>query len=814
MLHILNMKRQFKLENVSSGELFRIEVILNNKAGKDNYKLNKETQVLTLETTDSIIDLVKEEIEKINEDIDMVEREYKPVKRKVLILKNLDCANCANTIERRAKRTIENDYISADFTTGKFIIETTSDEAIASLKETVKKIAHDVDSNIEVLDISEDINEKEEEEEGLTKGRKRELIIAGVIFLLGFITKTIFNIAKFEDGFNVFNYTITWKIVIVYSTYIPAYIALGRKVLTGALRNAIHGHVFDEQFLMALATIVALAIRYYDEAMFVMVFYQLGEFLQDYVVDRTRNSIKSLINIQPQVASVLVDGAIVEMNPKEVIVGDEVVIKVGDKVPLDGVIVSGNAEVDESALTGESLEKYVKEGDKVLSGSILKSGNIIVKVEKIYEDSMVAKVLNMVENASSKKSKSENFISKFARYYTPTVVILAVLLGALLPIISNKYTLDWAGYKESIRIALIFLVVSCPCALVLSVPLGFFGGIGGASKEGILIKGSNYLEALTDIKVVALDKTGTITEGKYVLKKVISTSNYSKDKIMYYAAHAESLSNHPIAHCIVEAYNKPINPTVVERISEAEERGIGANIDGVEVWIGRKEFLESKGIQINKEVKKLNNFTISINGVNAGYFVFRDRIKSNAKTTIAKMKAVGVEKVVMLTGDNEEIANEVAFKTTVDSYFSEMTPLDKVDKMLELKEDLDGKGKVAFVGDGVNDTPVLSASDVGIAMGALGSDAAIEVADVVLMTDDLNNIPKAIKIAKKTKRIVIENVVLALIVKVGVLAISVIGVGWINQILMYEAIFADVGVSLLAVLNSIRAMRVDKEWNI
>ncbi|MBO7086412.1 MAG: heavy metal translocating P-type ATPase, partial [Bacilli bacterium] len=424
---------------------------------------------------------------------------------------------------------------------------------------------------------------------------------------------------------------------------------------------------------------------------------------------------------------------------------------------------------------------------------------------------MVAKVLNMVENASSKKSKSENFISKFARYYTPTVVILAVLLGALLPIISNKYTLDWSGYKESIRIALIFLVVSCPCALVLSVPLGFFGGIGGASKEGILIKGSNYLEALTNVKVVALDKTGTITEGKYILKKVISTSNYPKDKIMYYAAHAESLSPHPIAKTIVEAYNKPINPTIIERISEANERGIGAKVDGVEVWIGRKEYLEDKGIEINKEVKKLNNFTISIDGVNAGYFVFRDRIKSNAKKTIQELKAVGVDKVVMLTGDNEEIANEVAYKTTVDEYHSEMKPLDKVDKMLDLKEELDGKGNVAFVGDGVNDTPVLSASDIGIAMGALGSDAAIEVADVVLMNDDLASIPKAIKIAKKTKRIVIENVVLALTVKVAVLAISVIGVDWVNQLLMYEAIFADVGVSLLAVLNSIRAMKVDKE---
>ena len=805
------MKKLYKLDNISSGELFRVEALLKKLVSNDKFTLNKEKQTLTI---DGDVDFsnIESEILKINEDVDIVEKEYKQIRRKVLILKNLDCANCANTIERRAKRTIENEMISVDFNTGKFVIETTSEEALLTLKEEVKKIASDVDKNVLVLD---DLDEEdEEEEEGLTKGRKRELIVAGIIFLLGFITKTVLNIIKYDDGFEVLNGLLTTKLIIVYATYIPAYVALSRNVLSGALRNAIHGHVFDEQFLMALATIVALAIKYYDEAMFVMVFYQIGEFLQDYVVDRTRNSIKALIDIQPQVAFVLVDDEVIEMNPKEVLVGDKIVIKTGEKVPLDGEIIQGEAEVDESALTGESLEKVVREGNKVLSGSILVNGNIIVRVEKCYEDSMVKKILDMVENASSKKSKSENFISKFARYYTPTVVILALLLGGLLPLISAKYPLNWEGYKASIRIALIFLVVSCPCALVLSVPLGFFGGIGGASKEGILIKGSNYLEALTNVKVVALDKTGTITEGKYILKKVISTSNYPKDKIMYYAAHAESLSPHPIAKTIVEAYNKPINPTIIERISEANERGIGAKVDGVEVWIGRKEYLEDKGIEINKEVKKINNFTISIDGVNAGYFVFRDRIKSNAKKTIQELKAVGVDKVVMLTGDNEEIANEVAYKTTVDEYHSEMKPLDKVDKMLDLKEELDGKGNVAFVGDGVNDTPVLSASDIGIAMGALGSDAAIEVADVVLMNDDLASIPKAIKIAKKTKRIVIENVVLALTVKVAVLAISVIGVDWVNQLLMYEAIFADVGVSLLAVLNSIRAMKVDKEWNI
>ena len=805
------MKRQFKICDLSSGELIRLDVFISKNVNKDDYNLNKDTSILTIDANVEVLEAIKQEAERINEDVEFIEREYKASKRKVLILKYLDCANCANTIERRVKRIVENDFVSVDFNTGKLVIESTDYEALDNLKEIVKKISSDVDRNIKVLDINEvDSNDSEDEEEGMTKSRKRELIIGGSLFIAGFITKSIFNILKIDPGFSLGLLDISIKLLIVYLTYIPAYILLSKSVLISAFKNAIHGHVFDEEFLMAIATIVALSIRYYDEAIIVMLFYQLGEFLQDYAVNRTRSSIKALINVQPQIANVMINGALVEMTPKEVMVGDEIAVRVGEKVPLDGIIISGDAEIDESALTGESLDKYVKEGDAILSGSICKQGTLVIKVTKSYENSTIAKILDMVENASSKKSRSENFITKFARYYTPTVVGLAILLGGLLPLISPRYTLDWDGYKESIRVALVFLVVSCPCALVLSVPLGFFGGIGGASREGILIKGSNYLEALTNVGAIALDKTGTITEGKFVLKKVISTSNYTKDKIMYYASHAESLSDHPIARSIVEAYTKPIDLSIVKKISDDNERGIGAIIDGKEVWIGRKEFLETKGISINKDIRKLNNFTISIDGVNAGYFVFRDRIKSNAKTTISELKELGVKKVVMLTGDNEETANEVAFKCGVDEYFSEMKPLDKVDKMLELKKDLESSEKVAFVGDGVNDTPVLSASDIGIAMGALGTDAAIEVADVVLMTDDLSNLPKAIRIAKKTKRIVLENIILALTVKILVLAVSVIGIDWIDKFIMYEAIFADVGVSLIAVLNSIRAMKVDR----
>lgn len=800
------MKKQFIIESVSLSDLYKIEVLLNKYVNKERYSLDKEKGILQIEDDGIDLKVILDEIEKINEDIIVSEKEYKQVKRKVLYLKNLDCVNCANIIERRARREMDAERIVVDFNTRKFTIETSNDEVLNNLKERVERIAIDVDSNIKVLDTLDE--NTEDEEKGLTKSRKIELIIGGIIFLLGFITKTIFNLLNFDIGFGDSIFSL--KIVIIYVTYVPAYILLSMDVLIDAFRNAIHGHVFDEKFLMSLATVVALIINYYDEGVFVMLFYQLGELLQDYAVDRSRNSIKELINIKPDVANVLINDDVISLEPKEVLVGDKIVVKTGEKVPLDGVVISGNADIDESALTGESLEKYVTVDSYVLSGSFVKSGSIIIHVEKAYEDSMVAKILDLVENASANKSKSENFISKFARYYTPVIVGLALLLGSLLPLISKKYPLNFEGYKESIRVALIFLVASCPCALVISVPLGFFGGIGGASKEGILVKGSNYLEALTNLKAVALDKTGTITEGKFVLKKVISCSNYKKDEILYYAAHAEYMSNHPIARSIVDAYENNINPEIVKQISTSDERGIGAIVDGKEVWIGRKEYLKSKNIEINKEVKALSNFTISIDGVNAGYFIFRDRIKSNAKSTIKELRLLGVENVVMLTGDNDEIAKEVAFKTGVDSYFSEMTPIEKVEKTIEIKSKLGEKDKIAFVGDGVNDTPVLSAADVGIAMGAIGSAAAIEVADVVLMTDDLNNIPKIIKIAKKTKKIVIENIVFALFVKAIVLVLSLVGVDWISDFLIYGAIFADVGVSILAVLNSLRAMKVEK----
>lgn len=807
------MKKQYKIENISGSNLYKIEVYLTKEIGKDNFVLNRETNVLTINFIDE--DNIDEESKKIenyildiDEDIELTEREIKPIVRKVLILENLDCANCAMKVERLAKRTLEHEFIVVDFASTKFIIETSNEDVINNLLEKVQDIATSVDNNIVVKEPVK--GKKENREFKVDSKRKRDFIIGVSIFLVGFITKSIFNLFKIEVGFSVFNIYVSVRDIIIYATYVPGYILLGLDVLVGAYKNISRGRVFDEKFLMSLATIVALLIKYYDEAILVMVFYKLGELCQQYAVNYSRKSIASLIDIQPQKANVIVNGELIEASPEEVIIGDEILVKTGEKIPLDGEVISGEAELDVSALTGESLEKFVSVKDKVLSGSICQSGVLKIRVEKGYEDSMVSKILDMVENAGSLKSKSENFISKFARYYTPIVVICAILIAALLPFINPNYSVNWLGYKESIRVALIFLVVSCPCALVISIPLGFFGGIGGASKEGILVKGSNYLEALNDLKIVVLDKTGTLTEGKFVLKRIVTLTNMSKEQVLFYAAHAESTSLHPIARSIVEAYKGSIDSNIISVLDSPSNRGIHVLVNEKEVIVGRKEYLEQLGVTLTKEVKKLTNLCVAVDGVIVGYFVFRDRVKSNAKTTIRELKDLGIESVCMLTGDNEEIAREVATKTGIDMYCSEMSPLDKVEKLVELKKKLKPNEKIAFIGDGVNDTPVLSAADIGIAMGALGSDAAIEVADIVLMTDELNKIPEAIKIAKKTRRIVIENIVLALVIKLSVLIIAPLGIVSINKFLIYEAIFADVGVTLIAILNSLRAMKVDK----
>lgn len=800
-----NFVRQFKIENASGNMLVKASILLEKLLGKSNFSLNKETGILSV-TFKTNQELEQKKVEIINlissidEEIEVTEREVKQSYRKVLILENLDCANCSAKIERIAKRQFNHEFIVVDFATKKFIIETTDQELLMELPKRVQEIATSVDSEIKV---TENIKKQFEEmatQVKIDRKRRNEFIIGFSIFMIAFILKTILNSIGYENQLV--------KILIIYMLYIPAYILLAKDVLYGAFKNIASGRVFDEKFLMSLATIVALGIKYYDEALFVIIFYKLGEIFQQYAVNYSRKSIAALMNFQPQKANIEVNGEIIEVDPNEVVLNDILLVNPGERIALDGEVISGSASLDVSALTGESIEKNITIGDEVLSGSICNDGNLRVKVKRIYEDSMVSKILNMVENASTLKSKSEAFISKFAKIYTPIVVALAVIIAVFIPFISPQYDVAWEnGFKESIRVAMIFLVVSCPCALVISIPLGFFGGIGGASKQGILIKGSNYLEALNGVKTFVFDKTGTITQGNFRVKKIVTFGKYTEEEMLYYAAHVEVGSNHPIAKAILSRYEGIIDSAKVISINPVSNRGISAVVDNVNVDVGRVDYLKQLKVRVRDSVRKLPNLFVAINGRAEGYFIIEDTIKDKAKETINELKAMGIEKTIILTGDSEKITTKVASKLNISEYYYEMNPIEKVQKIEEIKK-RNPKQKVAFVGDGVNDAPVLSSADIGIAMGALGSDAAIEVADIVLMTDELSKLPTAIKIAKKTRRIVIQNIILALAVKLIVLIIAPLNLDGINQFLIYEAIFADVGVSLIAILNSLRAMNV------
>ena len=583
--------------------------------------------------------------------------------------------------------------------------------------------------------------------------------------------------------------------------FIISYIIVGFEIIRKALRNIFRGKVFDENFLMAVATIGAFGIGEFPEAVAVMLFYQIGELFQSYAVDKSRKSIASLMNIRPDFANVKRDNQIIKVNPEEVKIGETIVVKPGEKIPLDGIIVEGNSLVDTSALTGESIPKEVGSGDEVLSGCINQNGLLTIKVEKEFGESTVSKILDLVENASSKKSKSENFISKFAKYYTPIVVITAVLLAIIPPFILKDATfIDWL-YR-----ALTFLVVSCPCALVISIPLGFFGGIGGASKMGILVKGSNYLEALSKAEIVVFDKTGTLTQGVFKVQK-IHPVDISKEELIELTAHAESYSNHPISVSIREAYGKEIEHNRIEKIQELPGLGVIAKVDEKEILAGNEKLMQQKKIQYSKCEEIGTIIYIAIENKYAGYIVIADEIKEDAKKAIKELKKNNISKTIMLTGDKKEVGESVAKKIGIDQVYTELLPDGKVEKMEKLLKETSQTGKLVFVGDGINDAPVLALSDIGIAMGGLGADSAIEAADIVIMTDEPSKIVNAIKISKKTMRIVKQNIIFAISIKVAVLILSAFGLS--N---MWEAVFADVGVSVIAILNALRVLKIKKEY--
>ena len=724
-----------------------------------------------------------------------------------LFIEGLDCPNCAAKIERKLNTLQKIKAATVDFLGKRVIVESedfSQDELAKFIQTEVDKIEDGVKISTKRLHShghthhhshshSRVHSHSHTHGEGDTDKIKKKLLIGGIIFVLGiFIPKTLF-IPKF-------------------AVFLVSYFIIGGDVLVSAVKNILRGQVFDENFLMAIATIGAFAIGEYPEGVAVMLFYQLGELFQGIAVNNSRKSIIALMDIRPDYANLKTDSEIKKVNPDEIKVADIIVVKPGEKVPLDGKIITGNSTFDTSALTGESLPREAKTGDIVLSGFINKTGLVEIEVTKVFSESTVSKILDLVENASSKKSKTENFITKFAKYYTPAVVITALIMAIFPPLlISGATFIDWI-YR-----ALIFLVVSCPCALIISIPLGFFGGIGGASKHGILVKGANYLEALNDVESIVMDKTGTLTKGVFKVTEInvennVKINDFENNKtdltqplLLKYAAHIEKFSNHPIAQSIVSEYENSIAKTdesIVKDFKEISGFGIKANINNHQILAGNSKLMNSENIRFDKKENLGTVVYIAFNRQYIGNILISDEIKEDSPKAIRGMKANGIKEIVMLTGDNNAIGKNIAEKLEIDKVFAELLPNEKVEKLEEIYKTKSEKGKVVFVGDGINDAPVLARADIGIAMGGVGSDAAIEAADVVIMNDEPSKIVTAMKIAKKTKSIVWQNITLAFTVKIIVLILGLFG-----DATMWEAVFADVGVALLAVLNATRVLK-------
>ncbi len=578
--------------------------------------------------------------------------------------------------------------------------------------------------------------------------------------------------------------------------FLAAYIVIGGDVVRKAVKNIGHGQVFDENFLMMVATVGAFIVGEYAEAVAVMLFYQVGECFQSYAVNKSRKSIADLMDIRPDYANVIRNGETVEVGPEEVAIGEVILIKPGERIPLDGMVIKGASSLDTMALTGESLPRDVSEGENVISGCVNLSGVLEVKVSKNFGESTVAKILDLVENAGSKKSEAEHFITKFARYYTPVVVGLALLLALVPPLVTGG---GWPGW---IYRALSFLVISCPCALVISIPLSFFGGLGGASREGILIKGSNYLEALADGEIIVMDKTGTLTKGTFAVKKLVPAEGVSEPDLLETAAYAESFSNHPISKSLMQAYGKEVDSARLKDVEEEAGHGICAVMDGHRILAGNIRLMEGRGIKAAQTEEIGTIVHVAKEKEYMGYIVIADEVKEDAPEAVAGLKAAGMKRIAMLTGDRKKTAESIARELGIPEVYAELLPGDKVDRVEEMMAAKSEKGRLIFVGDGINDAPVLARADIGIAMGGLGSDAAIEAADVVIMTDEPSKIAKAMQISRKTLAIVKQNIVFAIGVKVLVLFLAAIGMAS-----MWAAVFADVGVAVIAILNAMRAMK-------
>ena len=683
---------------------------------------------------------------------------------KKLKLEGLDCASCAYEIEEALKKE-GFEFALVNFTTSELVIEGDVEKA--------KRIVRNVEPGVKVIE--EDEHEHEHREKVLYF-----IIPSIILFAIGIVLRYYYGI---DNAF-------------VMGIFTVSYLLVGWKVLKSAVLNSFHGNVFDENFLIVIATLGAFAIHEYPEAVGVMLFYVVGEFFQDMAVNKSRRSIKALLALKAEYANLVTGDKIVRVTPEELKVGDIILIKPGERFPVDGVVIEGSSNVNTSALTGESIPRTVKEGEEILSGMLNLTGVLKVKVTKELRESTISRILELVENASARKAKTEKFITKFAHYYTPAVVGLAALVATVPPLTTGDPFSTWI-YR-----ALVLLVISCPCALVLSIPLGYFGGIGRAAREGILVKGSNYLDALHSAAVVAFDKTGTLTKGVFKVTKIETRNGFTEEEIIRFAALAEAHSNHPIAKAIKDAYDKKINEMEVLGYEEIAGHGVRARIGDVEIMVGNDRLLHRFEIGHDTCHVKGTVAHVVINGKYAGYIIISDEIKEDAPAAIKELKHLGVEKVIMVTGDGEDVAEEIASHLGLDGFYAELLPEDKVRVIEELEKKKTPSEKIIFVGDGINDAPVLARADVGVAMGALGSDAAIETADVVIMDDKLSKLPKGIRIARKTRRIVWQNIIFALGVKLSFISLGILG-----EATMWEAVFADVGVALIAVFNAMRILR-------
>lgn len=705
--------------------------------------------------------------------------------RKTWVLKGLSCASCARKIEYQICSMEDVGEASVNFADGTLQVRLDKGRPVKQILAEIRKVVKEIEAHVEVVD-----SEEAAEEEGSGFLTRERLLLGGGILLFGFaIWLATYGAGSRDSAVAVAQVASKWL-------YIAAYLIIGGGVLRQAFANIIKGRIFDENFLMGIATVGAIVIGEYPEAVAVMLFYRIGEAFQDAAVHRSRASIRSLMQIRPDKAHLIVADGIKTVAPETILPGERILVKPGERVPLDGRIVEGATELDTSTLTGESLPRMVGLGDDVLSGSVNGSGVVTIEVLKPFHESTVSKILELVQHAASQKAPTEQFITKFAKIYTPLVVLAATLLAVLPPLL-----LPGATFEDWLYRALVFLVISCPCALVISIPLAFFGGIGGASARGILVKGGNHLEALQAVDTVVFDKTGTMTQGRFQVVKVAPTNGFSSEEILDYAAHGEAYAAHPAAKALLKAYGSPLVLTEVVDYVEHPGLGVTAMVRGRSITIGSYALLAQFSIDCESAEEENTIIYIAIDGRYAGYILIADEIKPGARAAVDALRAMGVRRMAILSGDRLPAVRQVAKAVGILEYYGELLPHEKVSRMEEIVK-AGGKGKTAFVGDGINDAPVLALADIGMAMGGIGSDAAIEAADVVLMTDELGKVAEAVGIARKTRRIVLQNIMMALCIKGIVLIFGASG-----HATMWEAVFADVGAALLAVLNSIRVLK-------